>query len=377
MRSKNAELQRAIDAVRGQLSKIAPRLSANVKRKHSNENERLNRLQQEASMLQQEQTGLLRKLRDVEHVKELEKQLASRVQEVKNLQERNKFLQLEIRANSKKLKQAANIEEYRAQVLTEIKQERKLAMVALERAQKDVELAAQSRETAQKRLAALELRDRLPELRNDDIKQLLEMKNSLSVKMETIESLQYRLSVLKRAHESVNRAAVTNPGELAEVETLKAEVAALKAALASAANNPESTSTIKATRKKPKEGRRSSGTAAADHAPATATDNIAAETARREEEHLRKVTTLVNQESEGRQAIVRASGDEAVSMQARERHDRAELSSRPARTAPGVEPVPKKTQPVEAPAPVAAAPPVPPPATTPPSKSSEPAWLDD
>jgi len=238
LRKKNQELQLAVDSVREQLAKIAPKLSMNIKRKHSAETERMNRLQTEALQLQQEHAGLVKKLRDVEHVKELEKQLATREAEVKALQERNKFLHSEVRTNAKKLKQQATIEEQRAQQLAVMKQERKVAMQALEKAQKEAEHAAISKESSAKRLKQLEAKDRLPELKTEDVKQLIDMKAQLAQKQETIESLQYRLSVLKRAHESVNRTLVAHPADDADLDALRNEVAGLRAKLAQAGVTP-------------------------------------------------------------------------------------------------------------------------------------------
>jgi hypothetical protein len=257
LRTKNADLQRAVDAVREQLARIAPKLTSNVKRKHSVENDRMNRLQQEAQQLQAEHAGLSKKMRDVEHVKELEKQMGQREAEVKSLAERNKYLQVEVRNNAKKLKQMATIEDQRSQQLTGMKHERKVAQNALAKAQRDAELALQGKDGALKRLRVLESKDRLPELKAEDVKQLIEMKTSLATKQETIESLQYRLSVLKRAHESVNRAIVSNPQETAEIEDLKAEVLALKSRLAQASTHDEPTAAKKAPAKKPGQGRTS------------------------------------------------------------------------------------------------------------------------
>lgn len=232
LRVRNAELQKAVEAVKEQLSKVSSKLGNNVKRKHSIENERLNRLQEEANHLQHEHAILTRKLREVDHVKELEKQLVSREAEVRQLAERNKFLQVEVRNNSKKLKQMASIEEQRAKLLASIKQERKVAQNALDKSQRDAELASQSKDSAQKRLRALESKDRLPQLKTEDVKQLIEMKQALAAKQETIEALQYRLSVLKRAHESVNRSLMSNPGDTTEIDALRAEIVELKTKLA-------------------------------------------------------------------------------------------------------------------------------------------------
>jgi hypothetical protein len=228
LRQKNAELQKAVDAVREQLAKIAPKLNADVKKKQSVENERMNRLQVEAMALQDEHAALQRRLKEADHLRDLEKQVAQKEAEVKNLHERNKFLQVEVRNNARKLKQVENIREQRLTFLATLRQERKVALNNLEKAQKDAELSNISKEGLQKQIALLEGRDRLPELTMDDVKQLVGLKQALNEKQEVIDSLQYRLAVLKKAHESGNRSATLNSDELAELDALRAEVTSLR-----------------------------------------------------------------------------------------------------------------------------------------------------
>uniref|UniRef100_A0A7S1MJ41 Uncharacterized protein n=1 Tax=Neobodo designis TaxID=312471 RepID=A0A7S1MJ41_NEODS len=237
LRKRNAELQAAVSAVKEQLAKVAPKLDAGVKRKHSAENERMNRLQEEAATLRAEHARLTKKLKDVDQVTALEKQLRDRQQELKVLHDRNKSLQIEIRNNAKKLKQMASIEEQRAKMLAAIKQEQKVAQNAVKKAERDAELAVQARDGAAERLRALELKDKVPELKPEDVRVLIEMKQTLVSKQETIEALQYRLSVLKRAHESAQRHLVAEPTDTNEIESLRAEVIALRSKLEAGRSN--------------------------------------------------------------------------------------------------------------------------------------------
>lgn len=240
LRLKNAELQRAIDNAKQQLVKLAPRMSVLKVKKRSDE-ERLKKLQAEAAVLLQDFTQLSKKARDANHVKTLEKNIKEREEEIKRLSERNRFLQVEIRQNGKRLKHCETIEEQRKNLLEGLRNERIIAQMNLERAKKDAESAAKTRESLAHRIVELESKDKLRDMPLEEVKRMIELRAQIASKDESIANLEQRLAVVRRAADSSNIsrnaglgvAAMTSQpaNDSTAIETLKEEIAAMKAKL--------------------------------------------------------------------------------------------------------------------------------------------------
>jgi hypothetical protein len=236
LRLKNAELQRAIDDARSQLYKLAPRMSV-FKVKRRTDEERLKKLQSEAQVLAQDHEVLSRRAREANHVKMLEKNIAAREDEIKKLTERNKYLQVEIRNNTRRLKHNENIDEQRKSLLEGLRNERVIAQGNLERAKKEAESAAQSRESLAQRLSELEAKDKLRDMPMEDVRRIIELRTTLVERDEAIANMQHRLQILKRAADSsalakhasgIPAQGSSGTSDLTAIETLKEEIAAMR-----------------------------------------------------------------------------------------------------------------------------------------------------
>ncbi|CUG94210.1 unnamed protein product [Bodo saltans] len=287
LRLKNAELQRAIDDARSQLYKLAPRMSV-FKVKRRTDEERLKKLQSEAQVLAQDYEVLSRRAREANHVKMLEKNIVAREEEIKKLTERNKYLQVEIRNNTRRLKHNENIDEQRKSLLEGLRNERVIAQGNLERAKKEAESAAQSRESLAQRLSELEAKDKLRDMPMEDVKRIIDLRSTLVERDEAIANMQHRLQILKRASDSSALAkhasgipaqggGTTN--DLTAIEMLKEEIASLRFKLdahAAQTADEKTTNAVKGRRQVAKEQQQQQAEAVAA-AAAAATESPARE----------------------------------------------------------------------------------------------------